>query len=404
MIKVKIDEIKPGDKLARTLYYQYGAPILTAGTTLNQKWIDKLRVFGYQSVYIYDKDLEDVVVYDYVDPAVQRRLAKRATKLFENLKEETRGVFEPAMLKTSSTDELRAKLASPEMQKAVSRLKIGDQFLSDVETIVAGLLSDQEVCLSIGVMKTLNSYVFDHSLEVTIRSLLIARKVGFTSRELYSLALGCLLHDIGYVLTPEDILLKRTKRTAAEENVLKQHSLVGYYLLKNEREVGILPAHVAYQHHERVDGGGYPRGLVGSNRLENHSLDDTPGEKVGHIHRFAAVAAVADFYDTLVSDGPLGRGVAPDTAVKILRELAGTHFNQTAVDAFLGIIPVFPVGTMVMFTDGDLKGFKGVVISVSRGDLDLPTVRCTMAGKKRLEKTFDVDLRQTPMHIKTVSR
>jgi putative nucleotidyltransferase with HDIG domain len=402
MIKIKTSEVKPGDKLARTLYYQYGAPILTAGTRLTQRWIDKLKTLGFQTLYLYDQDLEDVLVYDFLDQEVQRRLARKALKLFDEIKEETRGVIDAHMLKNTSAEELRQKLSTPEIQKAVSRLKIGEKFIGDVETIVATLLSDQEVCLSVGVIKTVSSFVFDHSLEVAIRSLLIARKVGFTNREMHELALGCLLHDIGYVLMPEDILRKKGKHTAAEENMIKQHTVIGYHLLRQERSVSILAAHVAYQHHERQDGGGYPRGLAGTNSLERRG--SVGFDHMGQIHRYAAVAAVADFYDTLVSEGPLGRGVPPDTAVKVLRDVSGKFLNPLAVEAYLSVIPVFPVGTTVLVMDSELKGHRGVVVSVSRSDLDLPTVRITMLGRKRLEKSFDVDLRQQAMTIKTVGR
>lgn len=402
MIKVKISEVKVGDRLGRTLYYQYGAPILTAGSRLTQRWIDKLKAFGFQTLYIYDKDFEDVLVHDFLDEGLQRQLARKAQKLFDEIKEETRNVINPAMLRDTSVKELHQKLSTPEVQTAISRLTIGERFLDDVETIVATLLSDQEVCLSVGVIKNLNSFVFDHSLEVTIRSLLIARQVGFANRELRELALGCLLHDIGFVLLPEDVLQRKGKRTTADENLIRHHPLLGYHLLRHEGRVGILAAHVAYQHHERQDGSGYPRGLTGTNKLELRPRGAT--ERMGQIHRYAAIAAVADFYDTLVSEGPLGEGIPPDTAVKVLRAVSGKLLNSQAVEAYLSVIPVFPVGTMVRVMDGELKGYRGVVISVSRSDLDKPTVRIIFSGKERLEKPFDVDLRQQTMTIKAVGR
>lgn len=402
MRRVHIDEIAPGMKLARTLFYQYGGIMLAAGAQLDDKAIGRLREFGYTSLYIHDDDVQDVVVYDYIDEKARLKITKHVTGLYESLKEETKKVVDVEHLADATTVDIRAKAEDKRFRKIIDRANLTETFMKDVESIMEALLSDREMSLCVGTIKTVHSYLYDHSLEVAFHAAILAKNLGLPRTEIREIVLGSLLHDIGIIFIPEDIVKKKGPLTSQEEDILKQHTVFGYYLLKERSDVPLLSAHVAYQHHEHQDGTGYPRGIRGTNRIVSKREALSGGG--GGIHRYADIVAVPDFYDELVSDHPYRAGLPPDEAAAQVREAAGTILNQEVVNTFLAYLPVFPLGTSVAIMDGEYAGWRGVVVGVCREDLSKPQVRLLYDKAKRLKKPVDVDLRAQEMTVKAVSK
>jgi putative nucleotidyltransferase with HDIG domain len=391
MRRVHIDEIAPGMKLARTLHFSYGGVMLAAGATLDDKSIDRLREFGYSSLYVHDEDVEDVVVYDYIDEKARLKITKHVTSLYEGLKDETKRVVKPEELAEASQKDIRARAEDPRFRKILDRANLQEQFMADVESIMEAILSDREMALCVGTIKTVHSFLYDHSLEVAFHSAILARHLGFQRSEIKEIILGSLLHDIGQIFIPEDIVKKKGPLTVREEDILKQHTVFGYYLLKERSDVSLLSAHIAYQHHEQQDGEGYPRGLKGTNRVM--SKKEALGGATGMIHRYADIVAVPVFYDELTSDLTYRPATPPDAAVQALREAAGTVLNREVVNTFLSYLPVFPMGTSVVVVDGKYAGWRGVVVALDPSDLARPQVRLLFDRSKRLKKPVNLDLR-----------
>lgn len=176
----------------------------------------------------------------------------------------------------------------------------------------------------------------NHTLRVASCCRIIAANLGWESRFQEELFLASMLHDIGKVGIPDAILLKPGRLLPAEYDVMKQHSLIGASLLRQElvlpdhirEEFGIgdfghspilaLAATVAEQHHERFDGTGYPKGLSGD-----------------QINMAARIVAVADVYDALRSERPYKAPFGEEQAMKIIEESSGTHFDPRVVSAFM---------------------------------------------------------------------
>ncbi len=163
-----------------------------------------------------------------------------------------------------------------------------------------------------------------HSERVTAMALDIGRTLALTAEEMLVLHRGGLLHDIGKLATPPEILDKPGRLTPEERARIEQHPRDGVRILEPIADfAALLP--IVLEHHERFDGCGYPDG------------------KAGHdIHRLARVLAVADVYDALVSDRPYRPGLAASAALDIVRDGAGTQFDPVVVDAFLRIIAARP--------------------------------------------------------------
>ena len=158
-----------------------------------------------------------------------------------------------------------------------------------------------------------------HILRMTSYSHLIALRLGLSDRDQEMIRQAAPMHDVGKLGTPDQILLKPGPLTAQEFESMKRHSAVGYEILKDSASPVLqMAAQIALSHHERLDGGGYPRGLAGD-------AIPLPGRMV----------AVADVFDALTSDRPYKRAWPFEQAADFLRQGRATHFDPDCVDTFL---------------------------------------------------------------------
>jgi putative two-component system response regulator len=148
---------------------------------------------------------------------------------------------------------------------------------------------------------------------------LVAKELGLSEQSVELIALGSTLHDAGKVALPEAILLKEGKLTPHERKVMQQHTVVGHRLLAgSESPLLQVAAEIAWTHHERFDGSGYPRFLSGE-----------------YIPLEGRIAAVADVFDALVTDRPYRAAFTLDKAMEVMESERGNHFDPRVLDAFL---------------------------------------------------------------------
>jgi putative nucleotidyltransferase with HDIG domain len=231
---------------------------------------------------------------------------------------------------------------------------------------------------SLESLKTHNDYTFQHSVDVAVLGILLGRTAGLPRDQLRELALGCLLHDLG-------------KMYIEEFDEIKKHPQMGFELIRRMPVFSILPAHVAYQHHERQDGGGYPRGLIGNNVLAR-SLADRMNPK--RMLLIAEVAAVADVYSALTSDRPYRPAMSLDKVAQIMGEMSGPHLNAEIIMMLMRTIPMYPVGHWVEVLMGKYRGWRGVVCELSMDALHQPAIRLLLDDRgDRVAVPVDLDLR-----------
>jgi HD-GYP domain-containing protein (c-di-GMP phosphodiesterase class II) len=227
---------------------------------------------------------------------------------------------------------------------------------------------------------------------------MIGRLLGYDRETLKKLAAGCALHDIGKIFIDAAILDKPTALTSEEWAQVKEHTVLGYLFLRDNLRIGLLAAHVAYQHHERQDGQGYPRGLAGTNRLTRGAEIHLPGR----VSPLGEIAAIADFHDACSSDRPHRRRLPPDRVWQMVRAAAGAQLNREITEVFLAALPPYPLGTRVVVTAGRYRGYAGVVAKLHAEELRRPVVRIlTDPGGQRIN-AVDVDLRREELAIRGV--
>ncbi len=192
-----------------------------------------------------------------------------------------------------------------------------------------------------------DEYTAIHSLNVCIFALTFGRHLGFKDDELNELGIGAILHDIGKMCVPLEVLNKESKLTEEEMVMVKSHAQQGYeILLKSADELPKSALMVAYSHHERKNGQGYPRKLSGE-----------------EIHLFARIVAIVDVYDAITSDRVYHNGMNTLSALEHVFKSRVEHFDTELVEEFIKCIGIYPIGSIVELNTGEV----GMVISVSQG-------------------------------------
>lgn len=205
-----------------------------------------------------------------------------------------------------------------------------------VRHIIDQVLAQRDVVLQLAEIRAMNDFVFGHSVGVCAVAVLLASHTGVEPGDLQPLAVGALLHDVGKIRIPDPIWNKPRKLTDEEFQIMQMHTMYGYEILRQQPWIDARSAHVAWEHHERWDGTGYPRRLKGE-----------------AIHRFARIVSVADVFDALTADRPYRPAWPIYKAIQFIREQVERMFEPRVVTTFLGRVAPYPIGEKVRLNTGD---------------------------------------------------
>ncbi len=341
MRRIKTANLKPEMVVARTIIDSDSRVLLNSGMPLNDKYIERLSELGIASIYIKDGLLDDEAqVYDIVSEKTRTETIKVIKSSFTHLEKNSNFNVE-----------------------AVKNL---------VKNIIAELLENRNTLLHLTDIRSFDDYTFGHSVNVCILSIITALTLGYSEPKLKELGLGALLHDIGKTRIDKEILNKPGDLTPEEFNEIKRHTDYGFAILRNYPDVSLLSAHIAFQHHERWDGNGYPRGLVGS-----------------EIHHHSRIVAAADVYDALLADRPYRPAYNVTQALNILTRMAGSYLDFDCVMALKSNVAIYPVGSFVQLTTGDIC----IVVDANKNNPTRPKLKIILdKDKKRLSHPREIDL------------
>ena len=353
MRAVAVADLQEGMLVGKTLVDDTGRVLLHQGIVLNASYIKALNAKGYSRIFIMDEDMPHVDSEDDLTPELRGRAVSTLSNSFEEIQRD----FKRAR-KNSATDILKA-LQSGEL-KPISG---PDGPLAKLEGLLDYLLDyvlTQNTLSGLTSLKNEDTALYDHSIDVCVIAIMIAKELNLPSGQLLQLAKGCLLHDLGLLFVQDE---------PDNEIRIRQHTRLGFELLKTSVEGDILVPCVAYEHHEHQDGTGLPRGLTGSNIIFRNRRQEGPVMTL-----VGEIAAVANAFDNLTSGVRGATPLPPDEAMIQIMAMAGTILNEEVVSAFRRVTPVFPVGTQVLLRGQPYDGFLGVVMSVTPSRLDKPRV------------------------------
>lgn len=222
-----------------------------------------------------------------------------------------------------------------------------------VKSMHASVLRNPGALISLSRIKAADTYTFQHSVSICALLVAFAHALGMDADEIEEAGLGGLLHDVGKMKIPNEILNKPGKLTDEEFDIMKSHASLSREILKAVPGISTMVVQIAGEHHERMAGGGYPRGLSGS-----------------EISQIGRMTAIADVYDALTSNRVYHKGKEPTEVLKKLLEWSGAHLDGTLVQQFIRTLGIYPVGSLVRLSGGRLA-----VVAEQSDDLLRPTVR-----------------------------
>ncbi len=344
---VKTRQLHPGMVIDQTVTDQFGRALIEKGALLDDFHIEGLMRYGIMEIYIREGEEDPEEEKEIVIPqAVQNVIAKERVedrarvKLTESVKKR---VAEGVQFLYNSTSD-------PNFAEATDNI---------AGELMKAITENEAIAVDISALKVSDEYTFKHSVDVSTMSMIIAKKYGMDDQSIREIGIAGLLHDMGKSKIPNEILNKPGKLTDEEFEIMKQHSVYGYHILKEKNTFNERILMGVLQHHEKLNGRGYPLGV--------------PAEK---IHLFARTIAMADIYDALVTERPYKKGFSPRDAVEMIMAMTA-ELDIDVMKSFLGSVILYPVDSIVKLSNGE----KAKVVSNNPDYILRPTVVGISSGK-----------------------
>jgi len=241
-----------------------------------------------------------------------------------------------------------------------------------VKDLAQAVAQNRTALMALTSIRTSDTYTFTHMINVSILTMAQARGLGIDGALLREFGVAGLMHDIGKVRTPQEILTKPDRLDDLETVIMRRHVLDGAEILRRTPDITPLAPIVAFEHHLRADGSGYPAGV--SRSTQNLAT---------------MLTAISDVYDAMRSRRHYQRSFPSERVLAVLQRNEGREFDPNLVRRFVQLMGIYPVGSMVRLNTGAL----GVVVRAYPLDPYKPRVKVVFAPDgRRLEIPYDIDL------------
>jgi HD-GYP domain-containing protein (c-di-GMP phosphodiesterase class II) len=322
-------------------------PLLRRGMRIDSRYVTALGRAGIHAIYVEDTLGAGIEVTPVLTEATRAEATRR----------------------------LEHSLGSVQRAKD-GTLSLSDTAITELSNLARMIATELATCddavVALQDLGAADAYTMQHSIDVAAVGLLVGRRlmvdmgwIDYKSQRRFDridqrvvqLGLGLLLHDVGKLAVPQEILTKTGKLDADEWELMRQHPLTGIDMVANT-QISAVARTVIRSHHERWDGSGYPEAL-----------------RADKIHQYARVAAVADVYDAVTSERPYSAARPPHVGWQVIVQGSGTLFDREVVAAFRRVVAPHPPGTEIVLPDGS----RGIVVSVDPEAPEEPLVRVAWA-------------------------
>jgi putative nucleotidyltransferase with HDIG domain len=244
-----------------------------------------------------------------------------------------------------------------------------------IDGLAQAVSQNRTALLVLTTLKNYDNYTFTHMVNVSILTMGQARALGIEGSLLRELGLAGLMHDIGKVKTPLEVLNKPDKLTDEEFTIMKRHTVEGAEILRATPDIPTLAPVVAFEHHMRLDGTGYPEAA-----------------KRTTLNLGTMLCSIADVYDAMRSQRKYQQALPTDRILEVLKRKDGQQFDRHLVRRFAQLIGIYPVGNFVRLDTGEIA----VVVNVYAPDPHRPQVRVIIDRRgMRLERPYEISLWET---------
>lgn len=317
-----INRVSEGEILAKNIFSHGGGILLRAGIKLTNHYIKKLEQLGVLYLYVEDEQLQDIKVED-------NRLVKMKRVAMKSMSEIVKSIYQCNYKKTK-------------------------QSLNIIEDLMEYIIEDGDINKSLNDIKTYDNYTYVHCIDTGIMASFLGLSLKFSGYELKELGKGAVLHDVGKTKVPIKILNKKGSLTDEEFMEIQKHPIYGRNILQKNFNISDIVLSVVEQHHERVDGTGYPYGLKGNS-----------------ISKYGKIACICDVYDALSSDRCYRKKINPNEVYEFILSQSGKMFDGGIIQKFKDTFAIYPLGCCVRLSNG----IEGYVVKQNKGFPDRPIIR-----------------------------
>ncbi|OQW34735.1 MAG: hypothetical protein A4E19_17605 [Nitrospira sp. SG-bin1] len=371
--RIGIDELQPGMRIEKLDRSWLSTPFFLHKMTItSRQQIAQLKASGVQTL-IVNFDVEEVEQ----EPALQPPVADETM----STPNEARSI-PPLVPFDEELPAARAVYQAAKMviQDAMHDARLGRAINVEAVRMVVSDMTDSvfrnpDALSSLSRLKRFDEYTFYHSVNTALLAMSLGRSLGFDRSALHLAGVGTLLHDIGKMKIPLEVLNKPGRFEAHEMEIMKQHVLRGVEVLSHTTGLGESYIQPALEHHERVNGAGYPH---------QRTQQD--------ISQFGLITAVVDIYDAMTSDRCYHKGKPAHEILQLLYRLSlEGHLDSTLVQRFIQVVGVYPVGSVVELNTGE----TGIVKQINHQAPLAPVVLLVKsAGNTLLSRPHEQDLSQ----------
>lgn len=342
---VLISECEIGDIISQKIVSKYGATIAVENTVINDYIIKKLSAFEIQYIWVYGTD--------------RNELHKFAKASFSNVKKN----YKTNIIEINEVVNDLCKGKKVEVQKID---KISNSIYKNIN-------DEYYIIKCLGELRTSEEYIYTHSVNVSFYGMLLGKWLCLTKKDINQIVIAGLLHDIGQVKVPIEILNKKGKVDIEEFDEIKKHPIYGYNMMKDTSIVSDVVKEVILMHHERMNSTGYPLGKNGD-----------------EISIYSKIVAVVDAYDAITSERTYRKRKTPFEAFEILKNNSMEYFDIHVMDTFLENIAACYVGSKVLLTNDE----EGEILYVPPHCITKPVVSI---GERYIDLSKETDIKVKAM-------
>lgn len=328
MRRKKTEQINGREILAKDVYGSSGVVLISAGTILKKEYIDKLLELKITDVFVEDEISREIQIKDITEEKISEQCTEKLKDTLE-----------------------RFSYANGKELQELSKVAMD---------VMEGVLLQEEVIYTISNVRSYSKSLYEHSLSVAALSILIAVRAGYSQEDAKKIAMGALLHDIGFTSVKEKylgVLLEEQDEKIQKE--IKRHVVYGYIEVEQQNWISSVAREIILYHHERLDRSGYPFHM--------------PGDKLKPQVR---LVAICDAFDSMVY-GNLEKRKKVHEALEEIKKSSKDRFDSDLVKIFIKSVAVYPTGTIVRLNNGEY----GIVLRQNADAPTRPLIRIVVKGK-----------------------
>lgn len=363
--KITIEQLKPGIYIHDLDVSWLKHPFIRNRLLIKDEvMVEKIREMGIQEMYIDTTKGLDV----YEAPSKEELV-----KIFKSKFDEFAQVRPKIEVKISRREELpkarqlnlKAKHLVKKFSESLSRGQVVSiNEITDLSgNVIDSVSRNKDAMLSLMAIRRMDEYTFTHSVNVMIMMIAMGKQLELDEKQLMNMATGALLHDIGKLRLPQELINKKGTLTAEEMEQVRRHVEYGQEMIQSMANISIETTQVVTEHHERFDGSGYPKGLQGD-----------------EISLGGQMSSIIDVYDAITTERIYADGLDMVTGLRKIYEWSHFLFKDDLVESFIKTMGIYPVGTLVQLNNGLI----GVVIESGRQNALRPTVRIIYDSRRKI--------------------